>query len=42
MAGELKEAATHYERAAALSCAPAAKADRAELAAWCRRQAEFM
>ena len=38
-AAELKEAASHYERAAALSNSPAVKAERAEFAAWCRRQA---
>ena len=36
-AAELKEAATHYERAAALSNAPAVKAARSDLAAGCRR-----
>eukprot|EP00964_Phaeocystis_antarctica_P072239 scaffold44153_cov70-Phaeocystis_antarctica.AAC.1 len=35
---ELKEAATHYERTAALCPAPAVKAQRAGLAAWCRSQ----
>ena len=41
-AAELKEAATYYERAAALQSAPAVKAqliDRAEL---CRSRAEAM
>ena len=38
-AAELREAATHYERAAALCPAPAMKADFAEDAALCRRQA---
>ena len=38
-AAELKEAATHYERAAALCPAPAVKAMLAEHAARCRRQA---
>ena len=38
-AAELKKAATHYERAAALHPAPAAKAEFAEIANWCRRQA---
>ena len=37
---ELMEAATHYERAAALCPAPAAKASLAGKAGWCRRQAE--
>ena len=41
-AAELREAATHYERAAALSPAPAVKAQHAGNAAWCRRQAEAM
>ena len=36
---ELKEAATHYERAAALHPAPAMKALIAEYADECRRQA---
>ena len=39
-AAELKEAATHFERAAALHPAPAAKASLASKAAWCRRQVE--
>ena len=39
-AAELKKAATHYERAAALHPAPAGKAELAGKAAWCRRQAE--
>jgi tetratricopeptide (TPR) repeat protein len=38
-AAELKEAATHYEWAAALYPAPAVKAEFAGEAAWCRRQA---
>ena len=41
-AAELREAATHFERAAALSPAPAIKASQAGNAAWCRRQAEAM
>jgi tetratricopeptide (TPR) repeat protein len=41
-AAELMEAATHYERTAALSPAPAVKAVFADGAAWCRRQAEAM
>eukprot|EP00964_Phaeocystis_antarctica_P016197 scaffold8951_cov62-Phaeocystis_antarctica.AAC.1 len=41
-ATELKEAATHYERAAALEPAPAGKAELAGRAAWCRRQTEAM
>ena len=36
---ELKEAATHFDRAWALCSAPAAKADLAGHAAWCRSQA---
>ena len=39
---ELKEAATHYERAAALHTAPAAKASCADAADWCRSQADAM
>ena len=38
-AAELKESATHFERAAALCPAPAGKAQLACSAAWCRRQA---
>ena len=34
-AAELKEAVTHYERAAALHPTPVGKAQLAELAAWC-------
>ena len=41
-AAELKEAATHFERAAALDTAPALKAELAEDAAWCRGEAEAM
>ena len=41
-AAELREAATHYERAAALCPAPAQKADYAGSAAWCRSRAEVM
>eukprot|EP00964_Phaeocystis_antarctica_P039779 scaffold22752_cov52-Phaeocystis_antarctica.AAC.6 len=41
-AADLKEAASHYERAAALSNSPAVKADRAGIAALCRSQAETM
>ena len=41
-AAELKEAATHNDRAAALCSAPAVKAKFAGNAAWCRRQAEAM
>ena len=41
-AAELMEAATHYERAAALHPAPALNAGLAECAAWCRSQAEAM
>ena len=39
-AAELKEAATHYERAAALHPAPAMKAQLADKAALCRRLAD--
>ena len=42
MAAELKEAATHYERAAALHPAPAMKAQLAGEAASCRSQADAM
>ena len=38
-AAELREAATHFERAAALHPAPVFKADFADLAGQCRRQA---
>ena len=41
-AAELREAATHYERAAALCPAPAMKAVHAGHAAWCRSQADAM
>ena len=41
-AAELREAATHFERAAALHPAPAAKAGFAGNAAWCRSQAGAM
>ena len=41
-AAELKEAATHYERAAALQHAPAVKATLAGKAVRCRSQAEAM
>ena len=39
---ELMEAATHYERAAALCNAPAVKAQFATFADSCRRQAEYI
>ena len=39
---ELKKAATHYERAAAVQPAPAVKAELAGDAAWCRSQADAM
>ena len=39
-AAELKEAATHYDRAGAMSNAPTVKADRARVADWCRSRAE--
>ena len=41
-AAELKKAATHYDRAAALCPAPAAKAELARDAAWYRSQAGAM
>jgi tetratricopeptide (TPR) repeat protein len=41
-AAELKDAATHYDLAAALCPAPAAKAQFAGAAAWCRAKAEAM
>ena len=41
-AAELKEAATHFDRAAALHTAPAMKAELAGDAAMCRSQAEAM
>ena len=41
-AAELKKAAKHFDRAAALHPAPAEKANLAVHAAWCRRQAEAM
>ena len=39
-AAELNEAATHYERAAVLSGAPAVTASYGSLVAWCRSRAE--
>ena len=41
-AAELREAATHYERAAALCNAPVMSAEYAGLADWCRSQAAAM
>ena len=41
-AAELKQAATHYDRCAALCPAPAVKAQLADEAARCRSQAEVM
>ena len=41
-AAELREAATHFDRAAALHSAPAIKASLADNAAWCRSQAGAM
>ena len=38
-AAELREAATYFERAAALHPAPVPKAQLAETAAWCRGRA---
>ena len=41
-AAELREAATHYDRSAALHTAPAAKADFARFADLCRNKAMAM
>ena len=41
-AAELREAATHFERAAALQSAPAVKAQLIVRAEWCRSRAEVM
>ena len=41
-AAELKKAATHFDRAAALHPAPAVKPGLADQAAWCRNQAGAM
>ena len=41
-AAELKQAATHFDRAAELCSAPAIKAEFAGDAAWCRSQADAM
>ena len=41
-AAELREVAAHFDRAAALCPAPAAKAALAEDAAWCRSKAGVM
>ena len=41
-AAELKEAATHFDRAAAQKRAPAGKADIALMAVACRTQADAM
>ena len=41
-AAELREAATHYDRTAALCDAPAGKAEFAHNAGWCRHQADVM
>ena len=41
-AAELREAATHYERAAALDPAPAVTAQLTRRADWCRRRAGAM
>ena len=38
-AAELMEAATHFDRAAALCTAPAVKAQHAGNAVWCRNKA---
>ena len=39
-AAELREAAVHFERAVALCTAPAFKADFADMATWCRAEAQ--
>ena len=41
-ASELREAAAHFDRAAALHLAPAVKAEFAEYAEGCRRKAQAM
>ena len=41
-AAELTEAATYFERAAALCPAPVMKAEFTDRAAWCRTKAEAM
>ena len=41
-AAELKEAAAHFDRAAALISAPLGKAQFVDLADWCRNEAEAM
>ena len=41
-AAELREAAAHYDRAAALCSAPAVKAELADKVAWCRSLAGAM
>ena len=41
-AAELVEAATHFDRCAALTNAPVAKVQKARAAGWCRSQAEAM
>ena len=41
-AAELTEAATYFERAAALCPAPVMKAELADRAAWCRTKAKAM
>ena len=41
-AAELREAAAHFERAAALCPAPAVEAQLADNAEWCRNQASAM
>ena len=41
-AAELKEAATYFERAAALCPAPVIRAEFTDRAAWCRTKAETM
>ena len=39
-AAELREAAAHYDRSAVLTDAPALKAEKTQLADWCRSQAQ--
>lgn len=41
-AAEVREAATYFERAAALCPAPVMKAEFTDRAAWCRTRAEAM
>ena len=41
-AAELREAAVHFDRAAALHTAPAIKAEFANMSVWCRLQARAL